>query len=386
MPGRLWRAVSPQQKAELWERWRRGETMQAIGQAIGTSRSSVFNVLERRGGIYAPPRKRSERCLTLGEREEISRGLAAGCSFHWIAGRIARAVSTVSREVERNGGRERYRAGAADAAAWDRAHRPKECKLARQPRLRRIVAQKLQLAWSPEQIAGWLKRRYPEDESLHVSHETIYRSLFVQSRGVLKKELIKHLRSQRQIRRGKASTTKGQRRGQIVDAVSIRERPAAVEDRAIPGHWEGDLIAGTRNTRIATLVERQSRFVMLVKLEHRDSQTVVSALIEQMKRLPDELRKSLTWDRGAEMARHKQITIATDLALYFCDPHSPWQRGSNENTNRLLRQYLPKQTDLSLHSQAQLNRIARQLNERPRKTLSYQTPAEKLQEIVASIG
>ena len=290
MPGRLWRAVSPQQKAELWERWRRGETMQAIGQAIGTSRSSVFNVLERRGGIYAPPRKRSERCLTLGEREEISRGLAAGCSFHWIAGRIERAVSTVSREVERNGGRERYRAGAADAAAWDRAHRPKECKLARQPRLRRIVAQKLQLAWSPEQIAGWLKRRYPEDESLHVSHETIYRSLFVQSRGVLKKELIKHLRSQRQIRRGKASTTKGQRRGQIVDAVSIRERPAAVEDRAIPGHWEGDLIAGTRNTRIATLVERQSRFVMLVKLEHRDSQTVVSALIEQMKRLPDELR------------------------------------------------------------------------------------------------
>lgn len=386
MPGRLWRAVSPQQKAELWERWRRGETMQAIGQAIGTSRSSVFNVLERRGGIYAPPRKRSERCLTLGEREEISRGLAAGCSFHWIAGRIERAVSTVSREVERNGGRERYRAGAADAAAWDRAHRPKECKLARQPRLRRIVAQKLQLAWSPEQIAGWLKRRYPEDESLHVSHETIYRSLFVQSRGVLKKELIKHLRSQRQIRRGKASTTKGQRRGQIVDAVSIRERPAAVEDRAIPGHWEGDLIAGTRNTRIATLVERQSRFVMLVKLEHRDSQTVVSALIEQMKRLPDELRKSLTWDRGAEMARHKQITIATDLALYFCDPHSPWQRGSNENTNRLLRQYLPKQTDLSLHSQAQLDRIARQLNERPRKTLSYQTPAEKLQEIVASIG
>jgi IS30 family transposase len=386
MPGRLWRAVSPQQKAELWKRWRRGETMQAIGQAIGTSRSSVFNVLERRGGIYAPPGKRSERCLTLGEREEISRGLAAGCSFHWIASRIERAVSTVSREVERNGGRERYRAGAADAAAWDRAHRPKECKLARQPRLRRIVAQKLQLAWSPEQIAGWLKRRYPEDESLHVSHETIYRSLFVQSRGVLKKELIKHLRSQRQIRRGKASTTKGQRRGQIVDAVSIRERPAVVEDRAIPGHWEGDLIAGTRNTRIATLVERQSRFVMLVKLEHRDSQTVVSALIEQMKRLPDELRKSLTWDRGAEMARHKQITIATDLALYFCDPHSPWQRGSNENTNRLLRQYLPKQTDLSLHSQAQLDRIARQLNERPRKTLSYQTPAEKLQEIVASIG
>jgi IS30 family transposase len=386
MAGRFWRAVSPQQKAELWERWRRGETMQAIGEAIGRSRSSVFNVLERRGGIYQPPRKRSGRSLTLREREEISRGLAAGCSFGEIAGGMERAVSTVSREVKRNGGRAHYRASAADEAAWDRAQRSKECTLARQPRLRRIVAQKLQLAWSPQQIAGWLKRRYPEDESLHVSHETIYRSLFVQSRGVLKKELMKHLRSQRLIRRGKTSTAKGQRRGQIVEAVSIRERPAAVEDRAIPGHWEGDLIAGIRNTRIATLVERQSRFVMLVKLERRDSQTVVSALIEQMQRLPDELRKSLTWDRGAEMARHKQLTIATDLTLYFCDPHSPWQRGSNENTNRLLRQYLPKQTDLSLHSQAQLDRIARQLNERPRKTLSYQTPAEKLQEIVASIG
>jgi IS30 family transposase len=386
MAGRFRAAFSPQQKAELWERWRRGESMRAIGRALGKPASSVSDVVGRRGGIYPAPRQRSQRSLTLKEREEISRGLAAGCSLSEIARRIERAASTVSREVARNQGRERYRAGAADAAAWDRAQRPKECKLGRAPRLRRIVAQKLQLAWSPEQIAGWLKRRYADDESLQVSHETIYRSLFVQSRGVLKKELMAHLRSRRRVRHGKSSTAKGQRHGQIVDAVSIRQRPAAVEDRAIPGHWEGDLIAGTRNSRIATLVERQSRFVMLVKLERRDSQTVVSALIKQVNQLPRELRKSLTWDRGAEMARHQQIAIATDLELYFCDPHSPWQRGSNENTNRLLRQYLPKQTDLSVHSQAELNRIARQLNERPRKTLSFQTPAEKLQEIIASTG
>jgi IS30 family transposase len=246
------------------------------------------------------------------------------------------------------------------------------------------VAQKLRLAWSPEQITGWLQRSYPEDESLHVSHETIYRSLFVQSRGVLKKELMKHLRSRRLMRHGKTSTTKGQRRGQIVDAVSIRERPASVEDRAIPGHWEGDLIAGSGNSHIATLVERQSRFVMLVKLDGRDSWTVAAALITQVKRLPVELRKSLTWDRGFEMAQHKQITIATDLKLYFCDPQSPWQRGTNENTNGLLRQYLPKRTDLAVYSQAELNQIAKQLNQRPRKTLGFQTPADKLQESVAS--
>jgi len=386
MSGRFRPGLSAQQRAMLWDRWRQGESLWAIGRAIGKPASSVFSVLEQRGGIYPVPRCRSQRCLTLGEREEISRGIAAGWPMREIARCIQRAPSTVSREIQRNDGQRGYRATRAEAAAWDRARRPKLCKLARYARLRRIVAQKLRLAWSPEQITGWLQRSFPQDESLHVSHETIYRSLFVQSRGVLKKELMKQLRSRRLMRHGKTSTTKGQLRGQIVDAVSIRERPAAVEDRAIPGHWEGDLIAGSGNSHIATLVERQSRFVMLVKLDGRDSHTVATALITQVKRLPIELRKSLTWDRGFEMAQHKQITIATDLKLYFCDPQSPWQRGTNENTNRLLRQYLPKRTDLTVYSQAELNRIAKTLNQRPRKTLGFQTPAVKLQESVASIG
>lgn len=384
MAGRFRPGLSVEQKAELWERWQHGESLWAIGRAIGRPASSVFSIVERDGGMCPAPRRRSQRCLTLNEREEISRGIAADWTIRQIACRIRRAPSTVSREIQRNGGLRGYRAGRAETAAWVRARRPKLCKLARYARLRRIVAQKLRLAWSPEQITGWLQRSYPEDESLHVSHETIYRSLFVQSRGVLKKELMKHLRSRRLMRHGKTSTTKGQRRGQIVDAVSIRERPASVEDRAIPGHWEGDLIAGSGNSHIATLVERQSRFVMLVKLDGRDSWTVAAALITQVKRLPVELRKSLTWDRGFEMAQHKQITIATDLKLYFCDPQSPWQRGTNENTNGLLRQYLPKRTDLAVYSQAELNRIAKQLNQRPRKTLGFQTPADKLQESVAS--
>ncbi len=350
------------QRRELWERWRKGETLSDIGRALGKHAGSVFGVLRMGGGIYRPHRRRSERSLSLAERENISRGVAAGRSMRQIAHSIERAASTVSREINRNGGRLRYRAADADRAAWDRARRPKACKLARVPRLRRIVAQKLSVEWSPEQIAGWLKRTYPKDELLHVSHETSYRSLFIQARGVLKRELIKHLRSRRKMRHGKQFTTKGQPRGRIKDAVSIHARPPAIEDRAIPGHWEGDLIAGSGNTHIATLVERQSRFTMLVKLDGKDTQTVVTALTKQIKRLPVELRKSLTWDRGSEMAQHKQLTIATDLKLYFCDPQSPWQRGTNENTNRLLRQYLPKKTDLSIHTQRELNAIARRLN------------------------
>ena len=377
--------LTDRQRRELWERWKKGETLSDIGRALGKHPGSVFGVLRLSGGIYRHPRHRSERSLSLAEREEVSRGIAAGHSIREIARRIGRAASTVSREVSRNGGRRRYRAAEADEAAFDRARRPKTCKLGQQPRLQRMVAKKLSLEWSPEQIAGWLKRTYPDDELLHVSHETIYRSLFIQTRGVLKRELIKHLRSRRRMRHGKQFTTKGQPRGRIIDAVSIHERPPAIEDRAIPGHWEGDLIAGSANTHIATLVERQSRFTMLLKLDGKDTQTVVSALIKQIKRLPVELRKSLTWDRGSEMAQHKQLTIATNLKLYFCDPQSPWQRGTNENTNRLLRQYLPKKTDLSIHTQAELNQIAKKLNQRPRKTLGYQTPAEKLQESVASI-
>jgi IS30 family transposase len=250
-------------------------------------------------------------------------------------------------------------------------------------KLQEIVAGKLILDWSPEQVSGWLKTEYPDDESMRVSHETIYRSLFIQARGVLKKELIQHLRFKRRIRRSRHGRDSGHHKGQIVDAISIRERPAEIEDRAIPGHWEGDLIGGTKNSHIATLVERHSRFVMLVKVPSKDTATVVAALSQHVRRLPASLRRSLTWDRGLEMAQHKSFTVDTDVKVYFCDPQSPWQRGSNENTNGLLRQYFPKRTDLSGYSQAELDEVALRLNQRPRKTLGFQTPADRLQASVA---
>jgi IS30 family transposase len=338
------------------------------------------------GGFSPLPRRRSAKALSLEDREEISRGLSRCESLRSIAARLNRPASTVAREVARNGGSVRYRASDADTATWKRARRPKPCKLAQVRRLQRCVAFKLMQNWSPEQVAAWLKRRYPNDERMHISHETIYRSLFIQARGVLKQELQKHLRTRRKMRHSKASTTKGQTRGQIIDAVSISERPAEVEDRAVPGHWEGDLISGSNNSHIATLVERHSRFVMLVKVDGKDTETVVAALVKQICKLPLELRKSLTWDRGTELAKHKDFTVATDVKVYFCDPQSPWQRGSNENTNGLLRQYFPDGTDLSVHSQGDLNKVARRLNGRPRKTLGFQTPADKLSAGVATTG
>ncbi len=322
--------------------------------------------------------------LSMAEREEISRGMAAGVSLRSVARRLGRAPSTISRELGRNGGHRLYRAAAADQRAWNRALRPKPCKLARCEGLRQLVAARLHDNWSPEQIAGWLKRTYPDDEDYRVSHETIYRSLFVQARGVLKKELQAHLRSGRAIRRSRHASGKGDGRGSLVDIVSIRERPASVEDRAVPGHWEGDLLCGSSNSYIVTLVERHSRYVLLAKVANRDSRTVINALIDQAKRLPDELRRSLTWDRGKEMAQHKRFTLATEVAVYFCDPQSPWQRGSNENTNGLLRQYFPKGTNLSVYSQERLDEIARQLNQRPRKTLDYETPAQRFEACVAT--
>ncbi len=340
------------ESAEIWDRWRRGEGLKSIGRVFGKSSSSIFAHICPTGGIRPPPRRRSRLALTLAEREEISRGLAHGQSLRRIACSLERAPSTVSREIARNGGSGPYRAAASDRQAWRRARRPKACKLARHPHLRRVVATYLRRNWSPQQIAGWLKSNHPEDEAFQVSHETIYRSLFVQARGVLKKALIEHL----------------------------------VDDRAVPGHWEGDLLSGSGNSYIVTLVERHTRYVMLAKIPSRDTQTVVSALIKQAKKLPDELYKSLTWDRGKELTDHKRFTMATNIAVYFCDPQSPWQRGSNENTNRLLRQYFPKGTDLSAHSQARLNYIARELNERPRMTLGYQSPAERFQACVASTG
>jgi IS30 family transposase len=370
----------------LWDRWQRGESLKAIGRAFGKPSSSIYFQLAPHGGIRPAPRRRSRLALTLSERETISRGIAAHHSTRSMARFLGRSPSTVSREVRRNGGYDRYRAARADEQAWVRARRPKRCKLARRPWLRRAVARKLRLNWSPEQIAGWLKRAYPGEEACQVSHETIYRSLFVQARGVLKKELVQHLRSKRTIRRSRQATGKGDGRGQIADIVSISERPASVEDRAVPGHWEGDLLSGSKNSHIATLVERHTRYVMLAKVGNKDTRTVVSALIKQAKRLPSELYKSLTWDRGKELTDHRRFSLATDIDVYFCDPRSPWQRGSNENTNGLLRQYFPKGTDLSVYTQAHLNRVARQLNERPRKTLGFETPAERFNACVASIG
>lgn len=373
------------QKSEIWDRWQRGESMSSIGRRFDRASSSIYPLLERTGGIRPAHRTRSRLALTLDEREEISRGLVAEHSLRSIARKLQRAPSTISREVKRNGGARRYRAATSEASAWERAHRPKPCKLLGNDYLCRTISAKMHRKWSPQQIAGWLMREHPDEEGKRVSHETIYRSLFIQTRGVLKKELQAHLRATRSIRRSRHATLKRSGLGKFNDAVSIRERPADVEDRAVPGHWEGDLIAGSGNSFIATLVERHTRFVMLAKISNKDSQSVIQALIKQARKLPRELYQSLTWDRGTEMAGHKAFTLATDIDVFLCEPHSPWQRGTNENTNRLLRQYFPKGTDLSIHSQAKLSAVARQLNERPRKTLGYETPAERFNACVASI-
>jgi IS30 family transposase len=373
------------EKVLMWDRWRAGDSITEIASLFDRHHSSVRGIFERTGGIRPRERRRSSRSLTLAEREEISRGLAAGRSQGAIALRLGRSPSTISRELKRNGGPRGYRAHKADQAAWDRARRPKACKLAENSSLARLVARQLQRLWAPQQIAGWLKHEYPDDETWQVSHETIYKTLFIQARGALKKELLAHLRHTRAIRRPHGRTLKGKKQGQIVDAVSIRERPAEAEDRAVPGHWEGDLLIGSNQSQIATLVERQTRYCLLVKVKRQDTKTVIDALIKQARKLPRELYKSLTWDRGKEMAGHKRFSLATDVEVYFCDPSSPWQRGSNEQINGLLRQYFPKGMDLSNIHQNRLNAVARQLNERPRKTLGYYSPAEKFAECVASI-
>jgi IS30 family transposase len=381
---RIYYAAS--QKALIWERWQKGETLHQIAGLFDRYHSSIRGVLAESGGIRPTERHRSRSALTLTEREEISRGVAAGGSIRSIAAALDRAPSTISREILRNGGPRGYRASRADQAAWDRACRPKVCKLVQHPKLAHVVASKLRRKWSPEQIAGWLRRTYPDDESYQVSHETIDRSLFIQARGALKKELVAHWRRTRGMRRSRHHTQKTAIHGRITDAVSISERPAAADDRALPGHWEGDLLFGSKHSQIATLVERQSRYVMLAKVDGKDTETVVNALIKHAQKLPRELYKSLTWDRGKAMADHQRFTLATDIKVYFCDPQSPWQRGSNENANGLLRQYLPKGIDLSTYQQSKLNAIARRLNERPRKTLNYETPAERFHQSVASTG
>ena len=371
-------------KAMMWDRWQKGESLNSIARHFGRSHSSIQGVFARTGGIRPAQRRRSRRVLSLAEREEISRGVVAGHSLRMIASSLGRAPSTVSREINRNGGRRQYRANQADQAAWERAHRAKTCKLKENPELAGIVTEKLQLQWAPRQIAGWLKVTFPDDENYQVSHETIYKSLFIQARGALKKELIKHLRRSRGMRRSRHHTQKTKDHGRITNAVSIRERPAEAEDRALPGHWEGDLIMGSNNSQIATLVERHTRYVMLVRVPSKDTKTVINALIKHAHKLPRELYKSLTWDRGKEVADHQRFSLDTGIKVYFCDPQSPWQRGSNENTNGLLRQYFPKGMDLSNVHQNRLNAVARRLNERPRETLHFRTPAERFGQCVAS--
>ena len=378
------RGLSAEQKAELWKRWKAGQSLNEIGRALGKDHVVVHFVLARHGGIAPPTRRRSRRVLTLAEREDISRGIASGCAMRVIARGLHRSPSTISREITRHGGRTQYRANAADQQAWESAVRPKPCLLATHSELQQMVASKLMQDWSPQQVSGWLKMEYPNDESLRVSHETIYRSLFIQARGALKQELVRHLRSQRRIRRSRHASVHGHSQGRIIDAISIRERPAEVEDRAVAGHWEGDLLRGARNSHVVTLVERRSRFCMLVKVAGKDTATVVAALSQHVQQLPAALRRSLTWDRGLEMAQHKSFTMATNMQVYFCDPQSPWQRGSNENTNGLLRQYFPRRTDLSGYTQADLDKVALRLNQRPRKTLGFQTPASRLRDSVAS--
>lgn len=379
--------LGAEQRRELWDRWRRGETLVEIGRALGRSTPNVFTLIKAQGGIAPPERRRRATGLRLEEREELSRGLALGLSLRRIAADLGRSASSLSREVARNGGRDGYRAAAAEARMWATSRRPKPCLLATNPALRDAVAGGLERLWSPQQIAGWLRVEFAADEAMRVSHETIYKSLFIQARGVLRRELVAALRSRRVMRRAKGARSQGMKRSLIPDAVSIRERPSEVEDRAVPGHWEGDLLAGGGGSQIATLVERRSRFVLLARIgSTKRTDDVVAALTRRIQDLPDQLKASLTWDRGTEMTAHARFTLATDMKVYFCDPHSPWQRGSNENTNGLLRQYFPKGSDLAAHSQADLDAVAQQLNTRPRKTLDFKTPADIFNQTVAMTG
>jgi IS30 family transposase len=366
-------------KARLWELRLLGSTLAKIAGELGVSIPTVHRIVALRGGVAPRPRCGSARVLQADQREAISRGLSAGNSLRAIAGEIGCAPSTVSREVARNGGRQAYRAIRAGQRAIDRARRPKRCKLSERPQLRIVVADKLVERWAPQQISRWLKLEFAGNVAMQISHETIYRCLFIQARGTLKKELVSHLRSGRKMRQSKKAVRTSTA---IPNLISIRERPAEVEDRAVPGHWEGDLIVGSNGSHILTLVERHTRYVMLGALENKQTDTVVQTLTRLIKRLPTELRRTLTWDRGSEMAHHERFTVQTSVQVYFCDPHSPWQRGSNENTNGLLRQYFPKGTDLSIHAQATLDKVARQLNGRPRETLGWINPAQKLDQVL----
>lgn len=384
------RRFTPAQLAALWARYAAGDTLEAISRSLACSSTGVRRVIVAAGGIPVAPRTRSSRVLSRTEREVIARGRAEGQSCRALARTLGRAPSTISREITRHGARTAHQRGycaaTADARAWRAAARPKRGRLATHPPLCAAVAAKLALDWSPAQIAAWLRATYPEDPRMQVSAETIYRSLYVQARGALRRELTAHLRRGQTHRRPRGSRGRATAGGGIPGAVSISQRPPAVADRAVPGHWEGDLLAGGRSSHIATLVERTSRLVLLVKVPSKDSVVVAGALAAAIQQLPVQLRTSLTWDRGSELTQHAALTLATDMPIYFCDPHSPWQRGSNENTNGLLRQYFPKGMDLRPVTQAQLDAVALRLNTRPRRTLGWHTPAQHFAQYVASTG
>ena len=376
------RELTMQDRDEIWDLVMAGGTHGRVGLQVGRHTSVVRDVIARTGGVRPPTRRRGADRLTLVEREDIACGVAAKQSVRAIARALGRSPSTISRELARNGGRKRYRPSVAEQAAWDRAARPKPCKLAVNPALREHVITGLGLQWSPEQVAGWLTVEFPDDPELRVSHETIYLSLFVQAKGLLSQQLTRELRSGRGVRRAGRISVRGQGRGQIVDALHISERPAEAEDRAVPGHWEGDMVSGSSNSHIGTLVERSTRYVQLVKLENKTTDCVIAALTATVQQLPEQLKQSLTWERGLEMAKHKQFTVDTGVQVYFCDPKSPWQRGTNENTNGLVRQYLPHGMNLKEVTQEQLNDIAQRLNNRPRKTFGFMTPSRKLSELL----
>jgi IS30 family transposase len=381
------RRLSQADRLEIERRIWGGETFATAAAAVGCSTKSIQRYLALTGGLKRRVKERSALRLSLAEREDLSRGLVAGDSLRTIATRLRRAPSTISREVAWNGRRSDYRAWRADGEAVRRGRRPKPSKLAIDSRLRREVERGLRARWSPQQIAARLICDYPGDLNMRVSHETIYRTLFVQARGALRKELTTCLRTGRTQRRPHMRTEQSGA-GRLQNMILISDRPPEVEDRAVPGHWEGDLIIGKGGrSAIGTLVERSSRYVVLLHLPHgRTAEDVRAALTRQISKLPAELRRTLTWDQGKEMADHVRFTTDTSMQVYFCDPHSPWQRGSNENTNGLLRQYFPSKADLSLHSVAQLNAVARELNNRPRQTLNWMKPSEVFCRTVASIG
>ncbi len=382
-------ALTEVQKDAIWELRAHGLSERKIGHRLGLAPKTVSHYLARLGGIRPRARRRPERCLSLEEREEISRGIARGASAREIARVLERSHTTIAREIERCGGRARYRAHQAERKAWRRARRPRPTKLELCPELRRVIQERLCDDHSPEQIAGWLRLQYPDNEAMRVSHETIYRALYVQARGALKRELTRHLRRGRQKRYARSQSSKRRGQGKLTEMVMISERPPEVEERAVPGHWEGDLLMGNRQSAaaIATLVERSTRYCQLVALpEGTEAERVAEALAASITTLPAQLRRSLTWDQGQEMAEHRRFAVDTGVEVYFCDPRSPWQRGSNENTNGLLRQYFPKGESLAGVTQERLDEVAAKLNRRPRKTLGFRTPAEKLAELVEGLN